>query len=396
MDYFYKQPKYFREFKCIGGDCPKSCCDGWNVSWKDEELIKLKSADSSAELKEKINNSFIRDNEDKYNIVKMCDDGRCPFHDRETDLCQIQREIGEKYLGHVCTIYPRQFIQRDSMILRWCVSSCPAVLDLLFEDEDSVNLENVVARNYKTLNKSSVKIDDMNAMRFAPIKVYRFDLLDFYTEILLDKNRDLDISVILVALAAKHLTDAETKGEYKKIPQIIHDLRPQLKNPATAKSLEEIKPNYQLKFKLINNMIVKFFEERHEIVDLFSIHDGNELVMDNYHTGINNFNNAFDNKPYILRNVIINTFYDLEMPLGKIRKSLFENFAFFALAAATIKFVAAGVGFKSNNIKEDFKLCVAELSRSFAHNPIKSNHMIDEMKELGLTSPAHLALIIKG
>ena len=397
MDHFCKQPKYFSKFKCIGGECPRSCCDGWVVNWSDEELSKLKSANCSDGLKELIDNCFTRDKDDKDNLIKMCDDGRCPFHNHETDLCDIQKEVGAKYLGIICKRYPRQYIERDNLLFRWCVGSCPAVLDFLIDDENAVTIENILCRDYKKLDLSKIKVDNMEAMKLAPIKVYRFILLDFFMDLLTQKDRSFDNSMILAALGVKHLSDAEIKGNYMDIPKIIKDLTPQLNNPQTVRSLDDIKPNYQLKFKLINNMTVKFFEEKPGIINIISsIHDGNELIMERYTEGTEKFMNAFSNHNWVLKNILINLFLDLEVPIGKIECSLFENYSFFVLACATIKAFAAAIGYISKDIREDFKICVAELNRSFAHNPIKAGHMINEMKELGLTTPAHLALIIKG
>ena len=109
MDYFYKQPKYYSQFRCIGGDCPESCCDGWCVLWTSQEIDNLKSADVSAGLKERIDNSFSYTEEHKKYMINLCNDGRCPFHNRETDLCDIQHELGEKALSTVCGTYPRNY-----------------------------------------------------------------------------------------------------------------------------------------------------------------------------------------------------------------------------------------------------------------------------------------------
>ena len=86
----------------------------------------------------------------------------------------------------------------------------------------------------------------------------------------------------------------------------------------------------------------------------------------------------------------------MNMPLGKLKRSLFENYAYFVLASASIKTVAAAVGFSSENIVNDFKMSVAEMSRNFSHNIHGADAITEDIKQMGLTSPAHLALIIKG
>lgn len=395
MDHFYIQPKYFREFRCIGGGCPESCCDGWYINWKPYELDKLKSNACPDKLDELIKDSFILSDNKEYYSIKLCDDGRCPFHNRETGLCDIQKQAGEEYLGVVCKQYPRHYIEHDNQIIRWCVTSCPAVIDILMNDENAVNIEKVLARDQDKLDRSTVVMDHAEAVSADPIKRVRMELFDFYTDMLLDKSRDLDTSIILTALAVKHFTDAEKKHNYNIIPQMAKDLKKQLNNPAVAKSLDDLKPNYQLKFKLVNNMLVKFFGNSSNAINISALHDGNQLNFESYLNGIENFNTAFDNKPFILKNIIMNTFYDMNLPIGKFKRSLFENYAFFVLAAAAFKTVAAAIGFSSEHIKDDFKLCASEMSRSFSHDLIKADMIVEDMLKTGITSPAHLAIIIK-
>lgn len=396
MDHIYKQPKYFGKFRCIGGECPESCCDGWTVMWKPHEYDKLKEAGCPDDLKARINDSFEYKDDKDYYVISLCEDGRCPFHNRETDLCDIQKNIGENYLGIVCRRYPRHYVEAGNQLIRWCVTSCPAVIDLLFDDPEAMDLENVLARDHKKLDRSTIIVDTAEATRLDPVRRKRMELFDFYMGMLLDKSRDIETSIILTAIAVKHLTDAETKGNYNAFTKIISDMKAQLNTPAAVKSLEDLKPNYQLKFKLVNNMLVKFFGDNSQVINISELHDGNALIVERYLEGIDNFRKAFNNGDHVIKNVIMNTFYDMHMPLGNCKRTLFENYAYFVIGAAAIKTVAASVGYSSRNIREDFKVCVAEMSRGFSHDLKRCDAIIDDNIALGLNSPAHLAIIIKG
>lgn len=395
MDHIYIQPEYFRYFRCLGGACVESCCDGWNIDWKFEELNRLKSEQCTETLRNLVDHSFKLSEDEKYYTIRLCDDGRCPFHNRENGLCDIQKELGEKKLGVVCRQYPRHYIEHGNQIIRWCVTSCPAVIDILFSKNDAINIEKVIARDQDKLDRSTVVVDHPEAINADPIKQVRMELFEFYTDMLLDKKRNLETSIILTALAVKHFTTAEKNGEYKKIPQMTRELKKQLNNPVAARSLDDLKPNYQLKFKLVNNMLVKFFGSNQRAMNISALYDGGHLNVESYLKGIENFNRTFSDKPFVLKNVIINTFYDLNMPIGKFKRSLFENYAFFVLTAAAFKTVAAAIGFSSNDIINDFKLCTSEMSRSFSHDVHKADMIIEDMLQNGITSPAHLALIIK-
>ena len=55
---FFRRPQYYKDFSCIGGTCPMSCCLVWKVNWSEDEVEKLKNAECSEELKTLIDNSF--------------------------------------------------------------------------------------------------------------------------------------------------------------------------------------------------------------------------------------------------------------------------------------------------------------------------------------------------
>ena len=39
----YIKPNYYEKFKCIAGNCPDTCCAGWNIDIDDESLDKYES-----------------------------------------------------------------------------------------------------------------------------------------------------------------------------------------------------------------------------------------------------------------------------------------------------------------------------------------------------------------
>ena len=109
---YIRQPAFYKDFHCTGGDCLNSCCIGWNIGWTEEEYTKLKSAKVSDELEKVINSSFKEQSNEafkkkfKYQI-SLGEGGKCPFLNND-GLCMIQKELGTEYLSHTCRIYPRK------------------------------------------------------------------------------------------------------------------------------------------------------------------------------------------------------------------------------------------------------------------------------------------------
>lgn len=399
-------------FACIGGSCDESCCDGWVVAWTKEEVDKLRSAEMSDHLREIADKSFKMTDDGWYRIEMLIsvafgdeDKGksrlrtnyRCPFHNRQTGLCDIQKELGEDYLSGVCRYYPRKYISYYNTIIKSCSATCPAVLDCLFNDGSCMDLVLTPARDYKMINKTAHgKTIGENAIVKYPILNHMFEITDFYFDLYKNKNRSMEIFLILGALAAKHISDAANNKEFKEIPIILKNLKSQLNSPSVIKSLSEIKPNLELKFKLVNNMIVKFFGAKCEReLDITPLHDGKAVISENYSKGWENFCDTFKDRGYILKNVFMNTFLDTIVHLDTFDLPFFERYSYFILCCAVFRTVAVTLGFTSDNIEGDFRKVVSKMSRMISHNVSAAKDIANDMKETGLTTPAHLALIIK-
>ncbi len=394
MEYYYKQPKYYSSFHCIGGECPVSCCDGWNVDWYDAEVEKLKKANMSDELRNKVEKSFVFMEERKSWLVKMSRDNRCPFHNRETGLCLIQKELGAEYLGDICTNYPRIFYLIDNYIFRSISSSCPAVFDLIVNNKNAVTLENIPVRNAKQiLKKTRVRIDTKEHRECVPYLRFRLMITEFILEIL-HGNRSLDISIILAAMAAKKISDV-AESNANEIPKIINTYRTQLTQASTSRAVDSIEPNLRLKFIIVNNLMVKYLEDLEADVNISVLHDGENVILANYERGKEEFDKVFAGREWAMRNIAENMFLDVFYHLNLTKGTFFEMFAYFTACVAAVQVFARAIGFVSKNIESDFIMAISHLNRKMSHSKETADKLVLELKDLGLTTPAHLALIIK-
>ena len=41
-DMLYIRPSYYNEFECIAGECPDTCCAGWQVDIDDAQMEKYR------------------------------------------------------------------------------------------------------------------------------------------------------------------------------------------------------------------------------------------------------------------------------------------------------------------------------------------------------------------
>ncbi len=98
-------PDYYEEFRCIGGQCPDTCCAGWEVDIDEETAAYYREVPGTCG--ERIRAVMRAGGEGAW--FPLTKEGRCPFLN-EKDLCDIYTELGEESLCRVCTEYPRYYI----------------------------------------------------------------------------------------------------------------------------------------------------------------------------------------------------------------------------------------------------------------------------------------------
>lgn len=398
---YYRQPRYFKDFHCIGGECKDTCCQGWVVDWSKDEINKVKNAPGcSEELKALMDKTFIPFKDDKYR-VEFSETGYCPLMTEE-GLCRVQKELGAEYLSETCTDYPRRRIFTKQSPYRACHLSCPAVTDRLITDEKAMDLINYSIkddREVKAVFNTPEKLSKNPALK------YRGELFEFFYEIIGDKKHDIATNIILGALAAQSLSKLEENKQYDRIPDAIKQLRPQLHNGAQLKNIENIKPNYYLKLGFLGKVLTNIvgFSAISALYD-----ETGTLNINLYNKGEKRLEEMFGSD-FWLRNIALNLIFEMALPFKFIDNSIYENYSAYAAAFACFKLNAvatAACGYKINStlpsgikITYEGKECISGLasiiSRQICQSEQHLKNILAALQDNGFTSPAYLALLVK-
>lgn len=398
---YYRQPRYFKDFHCIGGECKDTCCQGWVVDWSKDEINKVKNAPGcSEELKALMDKTFIPFKDDKYR-VEFSETGYCPLMTEE-GLCRVQKELGAEYLSETCTDYPRRRIFTKQSPYRACHLSCPAVTDRLITDEKAMDLINYSIkddREVKAVFNTPEKLSKNPALK------YRGELFEFFYEIIGDKKHDIATNIILGALAAQSLSKLEENKQYDRIPDAIKQLRPQLHNGAQLKNIENIKPNYYLKLGFLGKVLTNIvgFSAISALYD-----ETGTLNINLYNKGEKRLEEMFGSD-FWLRNIALNLIFEMALPFKFIDNSIYENYSAYAAAFACFKLNAVAIaacGYKINStlpsgikITYEGKECISGLasiiSRQICQSEQHLKNILAALQDNGFTSPAYLALLVK-
>ncbi len=117
----YRKTKDYDSFRCIAGDCPESCCIGWQIMIDEESLAryrKMPELDREIDWEEAC---FLQRN------------GRCSML-REDNLCKLQAAKGEEILCETCHRYPRHIEEYEDEREYSLSISCPECARLLLTD----------------------------------------------------------------------------------------------------------------------------------------------------------------------------------------------------------------------------------------------------------------------
>lgn len=120
----------YLSFRCLAGDCPSTCCAGWNIFVDDRDYRAFQELEQ-VELREDIL-SHIRKKGKQY-FFKNRADGSCAMLDAD-GLCRIQRNASEETLCNTCRKYPRLFYTAQEVLYLSMAASCPVVSEYLVQD----------------------------------------------------------------------------------------------------------------------------------------------------------------------------------------------------------------------------------------------------------------------
>ncbi len=128
------EPDYWPAFACSGGDCPDTCCQGWDIVIDPETCARYEK-NGSHEFRHLLARAVVHHQEERVDVacIRMGRGQRCLFL-RNDGLCMIQRQTEEKNLSKTCRTYPRVIhCWNGGLADRALCVSCPAAARLILQ-----------------------------------------------------------------------------------------------------------------------------------------------------------------------------------------------------------------------------------------------------------------------
>ena len=192
MEYVY--PDYYRQFTCIGGKCPDTCCAGWEIVIDDKTLEKYKKYPGGFGNRLRNSINFKRKSFKQY-------DRRCAFLNEE-NLCDIYTEAGEKLFCKTCRQYPRHEEEYENVRELSLSLSCPEAARMIL----SQDRQNLI---YDEKKGHSEDYGDFDELLFSQL----LDGRDAFWKLIENENVPMAVRMMQMLSMGHHLQKNISEGQ---------------------------------------------------------------------------------------------------------------------------------------------------------------------------------------
>lgn len=305
-------PDYYKEFRCIAGDCRHSCCIGWEIEIDKETKAFYDTVGD--EMGRRLSEN-IKDGETPEFI--LTENERCPFLNQD-NLCDIILNLGEEHISHICREHPRFYNEICGRIEAGLGLSCEEAARIIIEkktktvlefSEEATSNDKILSLRDELILKLQDRRKSIRMRLFEVLNMCRTNLpergVEFWVDFLLslecmDETWREKISVLKILNGARsdkfdsYMKDRETEYEQLAVYLIYRHF-------ATAADMDDAASRacfcvfgvwlvYALGLCAFLEKGEFSFEDQVELVRLFSSEleyseDNTDALLDEFYTG---------------------------------------------------------------------------------------------------------------
>ena len=203
----YTIPDYYQEFACIAGDCPDTCCAGWQIVIDEKSQRKYKKY--PGEFGKRLKSSV----DWKEGIFRQREK-RCAFLNEE-NLCDIYINSGPHMLCDTCRKYPRHVEEYEDVREISLSLSCPVVAEMLINRREPVRF---LTRERQMAPEEYEEFDYMLFTKLC-------DARELMISILQKRETDIRIRIAMVLSLGHDLQRRVSSGQLFGVDDLLERYR---------------------------------------------------------------------------------------------------------------------------------------------------------------------------
>lgn len=196
------RPDYYKEFSCIAGVCPDTCCAGWQIVIDEKSLKKYKH------VKGAFRNRLHNDINWKEQVFRQYNK-RCAFLNDE-NLCDIYSEVGKRMLCDTCRKYPRHIEEFEGLREYSLSLSCPEAARIILQRKEKTGFQSA------EVPSEEETYDDFDYLLFTALE----DTRDYFLEIIQNRQIPMRLRIWKLLAAASDFQLCLDKNELFKWEEI--------------------------------------------------------------------------------------------------------------------------------------------------------------------------------
>ena len=229
-------PDYYRNFQCLAGRCPDTCCAGWQIVIDQKSRYRYKKLKSpfAKRLRNGVDwkeGSFLQNNK------------RCGFLNAE-NLCDIYSNVGKHLLCDTCRKYPRRIEEFEGLREISLSLSCPEAARMILNQRDKVGFIHGEKQGREE------EYPEFDFLLFNDL----MDSRDYLLEILQDRRVPMNVRLGKSLAYVHDFQRCISKGELYRSQEIREQHRKTGFGPGFFKKWKEYTENVDNSYEIMKQM----------------------------------------------------------------------------------------------------------------------------------------------
>lgn len=399
-------PRYLERFRCIAGECEDTCCANWKVEIEPDAVELYRKVEHPG-LRVLLD-SAVEETPPGRRTFRLKPDGTCHLLG-EDRLCELHRKLGEGALSRCCSQFPRVENRIGERRERSLSLSCPEAARLALLDPAPMEFVTINEAPHRFSATADTNPASAHALLLSNHDGAFDDVRNAAVRILQERTLPLADRMVLLGMFLQLVDRVLRSSDPSVLRREIEAFLAPMRQGGYNEALARVPSNAALRAQLL----LQLTQLRTAAGYLSPRYDKcreETLLGLNYRPGISpeelgataELARKRHLEPFLrvhghmLEHHVVNYVFRTLLPAGR-GGSAFEDFIPLAVLYALVMMHLCGIAAHRGGMTPEAAIeLIQSMSRSFEHNAAYMRTLLALLRNSGLNSLAHMAILVKG